>query len=117
MQFLHTDDVSWHEPSGHVRGYSKFLVDPGNMGSRYFDFRLSRYPPGGTVTVHTHGVAEHVYYFIEGSAEAVCGDETQTVGPGTVMFVRPKVPHSLVNTGDGDLVFVVVTSPPTDIAR
>jgi mannose-6-phosphate isomerase-like protein (cupin superfamily) len=115
VQFRHVDDLSWHEPPGHVQGFSKYLVE--GLGSRYFDFRLSRYPSGGCVQPHQHEIAEHVYYFIEGTGTADCGDERLTVGPGTVMFVRPGVRHSVVSTGDGDLVFVVATSPPSDIPR
>jgi mannose-6-phosphate isomerase-like protein (cupin superfamily) len=116
MGFLHADDVPFHEPPGHLRGYSKYLVDP-DLGSRYFDFRLSRYVPGGLVEPHEHTVAEHVYYFIEGTGSAECGDDTRTVGAGTVMFVPPGVRHSVACTGDVDLVFIVATSPPGDIPR
>lgn len=117
VQFRHIDDLEWHEPPGHVRAYSKYLIEPDTVDTRHFDVRLSRYPSGGYVASHHHDVAEQVYYFIEGTGTAECGDETVTVGPGTVMFVRPGVRHAVTATGEGDLVFVVVTSPPGDIAR
>lgn len=117
MPFLHTDDVEFHLPPGHIGGYSKYLVEPERMGSRHFDFRLSSYEPGGLVEPHTHEVAEHVYYFISGTGVAECGDEKREVGPGTVMFVPPGVVHAVTGTGQTDLVFVVATSPPSDIQR
>lgn len=116
MPFCKEDDFAWIEPPGHVRGYSRYLVGP-EAGSSYFDFRTSRYPTGGRVGTHVHNVAEQVYYFIAGSGQAECGDENRTVGPGDVMFVPAGVPHSLVATSDEDLRFVVVTSPPGDVAR
>lgn len=116
MPFLHEDSVEWQEPPGHVRAYSRYLVGP-DRDSRYFDFRTSSYPPGGYVERHVHEVAEQVYYFMSGTGRAECGDETRDVGPGDVMFVPAGTPHSLEATGTADLRFVVVTSPPGDIAR
>jgi mannose-6-phosphate isomerase-like protein (cupin superfamily) len=116
MPFLNEQDVEWNEPPGHIRAYSRYLVGPDSHASRYFDFRVSRYPTGGYVEPHVHDVAEQVYYFIEGAGAAACGDETRTVGPGDVMFVPAGVRHSLLSTGDSDLGFIVVTSPP-DIQR
>jgi mannose-6-phosphate isomerase-like protein (cupin superfamily) len=115
MPFLNEADTEWHEPPGHFGAYSRYLVGP-ERGSRYFDFRTSRYPTGGYVAPHAHDVAEQVYYFTSGTGRAECGDETREVGPGDVMFVPAGVRHGLVSTGDGELSFIVVTSPP-DIAR
>ena len=117
MPFLNAADLPWHEPPGHVRGYSRYLVNPDQGGSRYFDFRVSRYPTGGRVDLHVHMVAEQVYYIIGGRGQAVCGDERREIGPEDVMFVPAGAPHSLVSSGPEDLVFVVVTSPPYDIQR
>jgi len=116
MPFCSEEDFDWIEPPGHVRGYSRYLVGP-EAGSRYFDFRVSRYPAGGRVDLHVHHVAEQVYYFMSGSGQAQCGDESRAVRPGDVMFVPAGVPHSVLATGDADLRFVVVTSPPSDIER
>jgi mannose-6-phosphate isomerase-like protein (cupin superfamily) len=115
--FIHVEDVDWHEPPGHFGAYSRYLVNPDNLGSAYFDFRISRYPEGGRVEPHVHDVAEHVYLVTAGRGEARCGDELRSVGPGTVLFVPPGITHSIANTGADDLEFVVVTSPPSDIAR
>lgn len=116
MPFCNEEDFDWIEPPGHVRGYSRYLVGP-QAGSRYFDFRTSRYPTGGRVDSHVHHVAEQVYYFISGTGQAACGDEIRTIGPGDVMFVPAGTPHHLVASGNEDLRFVVVTSPPNDIER
>jgi mannose-6-phosphate isomerase-like protein (cupin superfamily) len=116
VPFSNEEEFEWTEPPGHVRAYSRYLVGP-DQGSRYFDFRVSRYPAGGRVEQHVHDVAEQVYYFISGTGEARCGGDDRAVGPGDLMFVPPGAPHSLVATGAGELRFVVVTSPPDDIAR
>lgn len=109
--------VPWSEPSGHVGGLSKYLVSPDTHDSRFFDFRISRYPIGGFVEPHIHQTAEHVYYFLSGTGLIRYGDSERIVEPATVMFVPPGVVHAISNTGESDLVFIVATSPPSDIRR
>jgi len=111
------EEVPWAEPPGHVGGYSKYLISPESQGSRFFDFRISRYPMAGRVEPHVHEIAEHAYYFLEGTGLVEYGEERHIVAPGTVMFVPPGVRHAVENTGQQDLVFIVATSPPDDIAR
>jgi mannose-6-phosphate isomerase-like protein (cupin superfamily) len=111
MPFVNESRVGWQQPPGHIDAYSRYLVGP-EQGSRHFDFRTSRYPKGGYVEEHLHEAAEQVYYFIAGSGRARCGDEQRDVGPGDVMFVPAGALHSLVSTGEQELRFVVVTSPP-----
>ncbi len=97
-------------------GFSKCLVTTAKDGSRYLDFRLSRYPIRGRVDPHAHETAEHVYYVISGTALVGFDGEQRVIAAGDTIFVPPGAIHSVENTGDDDLVFVVVTSPPTDIA-
>lgn len=110
--FLHEDDEEWQQPPGHIDAYSRYLVGP-DRGSAQFDFRTSSYPPGGYVEEHAHDDAEQIYYVMSGAGEARCGDERRTVGPGSVIFVPIGAVHGLLNTGEDDLRFVIVTSPPT----
>lgn len=109
--------LPWHEPPGHNSGFSKYLVNEEQDGSKYFDFRISRYPIRGEVEPHTHEVAEQIYYVISGSGLFTYGDEEHIISPGYTVFIPAGVVHGLRNTGDEDLVFVVVTSPPNDIPR
>ena len=70
-------------------------------------------PPG-----HFGGFSKFlVNDFISGTAVATYGEERFVVTKGFTMFVPPGVKHSVENTGDEDLVFIVTTSPPNDIAR
>ena len=110
--FLHESTQQWQEPPGHINAFSKYLVGP-DQGSRFFDFRISRYPAGGYVQEHVHDDAEHVYYFSRGQGVARCGDQTERVGAGSVMFVPAGVTHSVRSEGPDDLEFVIVTSPPS----
>lgn len=111
-----TKGIPWQEPPGHHGGFSKYLVGHEEHGSN-LDFRVSRYPIRGRVDSHVHEVAEHVYYFLEGTGLATYDHQEYVVEPGMVMHVPPKTEHSVVSTGDVDLVFIVVTSPASDIPR
>lgn len=116
MTIFDSRDFAWHEPPGHVRGFSKYLVSPQYHGSRHVDFRLSRYPQHGRVDAHRHAVSEQVYYVISGNARLLHGDDDVVLGPGQGAFIPPGLVHAVENTGDEDLVFVVVTTPPGDVA-
>ena len=112
-----TELVPWIEPPGHFDGLSKLLVSPDSHKTAYFDFRISRYPVGSRVDPHQHDVAEHVYYFLTGTGLVGWAEETHIIEPAMAMFVPPGVVHSITNTGESDLVFMVATSPPSDISR
>ncbi len=109
--------VPWTEPPGHFSGFSKYLVGPDTDRSQYFDFRVSSYQPKGYVAPHSHAVAEHVYYVLRGKGLMELDGEQHLVEPNVTIFVPPGVQHAMTNTGFEDLVFIVVTSPPSDIAR
>jgi mannose-6-phosphate isomerase-like protein (cupin superfamily) len=109
--FRHEDEVPWLEPPGHYGAFSRYLVGP-DHDSRQFDFRTSRYPTGGYVEEHAHDIEEQVYYILSGKGIMRCGDETREVGPGSVIFVPPRVVHGIRNEAAEDLTFVIVTSPP-----
>jgi mannose-6-phosphate isomerase-like protein (cupin superfamily) len=115
--FFDVDDFEWHEPPGHFGGYSRYLVNPDNAGSQYFDFRVSRYPEGGFVELHKHDIAEQTFLILSGYGEACSGDESRAIHAGMVIFVPAGVMHSIKSTGPNELEFVVVTSPPSDIER
>lgn len=110
-------EVPWHEPPGHFSGFSKFLVNDETHNSKYFDFRISRYPIKGLVEPHTHDVAEQIYYVVSGTGMVQVEDQKTLVHPGYTLFFPPGVVHGIENTGDEDLVFFVVSAPPGDVPR
>lgn len=111
MGHIDSRAIPWDEPPGHVGGFSKYLVGTHN-GSTTMDFRISRYPIRGRVDLHTHEHEEQIYYIISGTGTGQLGQERFLLQPGDTLFVPPTVEHAVENTGDEDLVFVVVTSPP-----
>ncbi len=110
------EELLWSSPPGHHRAYSKLLVGP-ETGSRYLDFRISLYPPEGYAEEHVHQEAENVYFILRGRAVVDLDGQRHIAGPNTVVFIPPGVRHAVYNTGDEDLLFVVVAAPAQDMPR
>ena len=109
-------DFHWEEPPGHFGAYSKCIVNEETAGAKRLDFRISRYPIRGRVASHAHADAEQLYYVIPGEGTARAEGLPVYVERGTALFIPPGAEHSLENTGDEDLVFVVVTAQALDVS-
>ena len=110
-------EVSWREYPDHFGGaLSKPLVTPENGGARRLDYRISMYQPMAYVKLHKHKVQEQVYHVLDGEGLMEIGAERRVVRRHDVIYLPPGVEHSIQNSGLTDLVFLVVTSPPTDDA-
>ncbi|MBN9475517.1 MAG: cupin [Bordetella sp. SCN 67-23] len=102
----------WEQSPGHFGGaLSKILVSAQTPGARYLDLRLSSYEPMAYVQSHVHDEKEQVYYFVDGEGLLELGRERQVVRAGSFVLIPPGVPHALHNTGLGNLVFLVITTP------
>ena len=108
-------EVPWREFPNHFGGaLSKPLVMPETAGSRHIDYRISMYQPMAYVASHSHAVQEQVYHVLEGEGLMEIGEEKKVVRKHDVIFLPPGIEHSIANSGLTDLVFLVITSPPTD---
>jgi mannose-6-phosphate isomerase-like protein (cupin superfamily) len=104
-------EFMWEQSPGHFDGaLSKILVSQSG-GSAFLDFRISSYLPGAHVAMHLHESKEQIYYFLEGTGLLTLGDEKTVVHPHQFAFIAPHLPHALSNTGVGQLVFLVITTP------
>ena len=108
-------EVPWKEYPNHFGGaLSKPLATPETTGARHLDYRISMYQPMAYVAKHKHKVQEQVYHVLDGEGLMEIGDETRVVRKHDVIFLPPGIEHSIANSGLTDLVFLVITSPPTD---
>ena len=108
-------EVPWKEYPDHFGGaLSKPLVNPENAGARHLDYRISMYQPMAYVKLHKHKVQEQVYHVLEGEGLMEIGGKAQVVRGHDVIYLPPGVEHAIQNSGLVDLVFLVVTCPPTD---
>ena len=110
-------EVPWKEYPDHFGGaLSKPLVNPENAGARHVDYRISMYQPMAYVKLHKHKVQEQVYHVLDGEGLMEIAGERRVVRKHDVIYLPPGVEHAIQNSGLSDLVFLVVTCPPTDEA-
>ena len=108
-------EVPWRQFPDHFGGaLSKPLVMPETAGSRHIDYRISMYQPMAYVKLHKHKVQEQVYHVLDGEGLMGIDGERRVVRKHDVIFLPPGIEHAISNTGLVDLVFLVVTSPPSD---
>lgn len=70
------------------------------------------FAPGRGFAPHAHAHSEQVLYVVEGEAKVRLGDEERRIGPGAVVVVPKDVVHSIENSGDDQLVVMMVSAPP-----
>ena len=64
--------------------------------------------PGGSIGFHTQDSGDDLNYIISGTGKAVCDGVEEELKPG-VMHMCPKgSEHSIINTGEDDLVMLTV---------
>ena len=68
-------------------------------------------PVGKASLPHKLTKASEVYYFLEGSGMMHINDETQEVGPGSLVYVPPNATQYLTNTGKKDVIFLCIVDP------
>jgi mannose-6-phosphate isomerase-like protein (cupin superfamily) len=108
-------EVEWRQFPDHFGGaLSKPLVMSETAKSKHIDYRISAYQPMAYVARHSHKVQEQVYHVIEGEGLMEIAGESHVVRKHDFIYLPPGVEHMISNTGLGDLVFLVVTSPVSD---
>ena len=108
-------EVPWKEYPDHFGGaLSKPLVTPDNSPARHVDYRISMYQPMAYVKLHKHKVQEQIYHVLDGEGLMELDGERRVVRRHDVIYLPPGVEHSIQNSGLTDLVFLVVTCPPSD---
>ncbi len=111
----HMAEVLWENPPAHSPGaLSKMLVRPENADTKMLDHRISSYQPMAYVESHTHKVQEQIYHVLEGEGLMELDGERHVVREGHVIYIPPGVEHAIHNTGQVDLRFLVITTPPED---
>jgi mannose-6-phosphate isomerase-like protein (cupin superfamily) len=61
---------------------------------------MAWHKPGEGPPDHVHFSQEEVFFIVEGTYELTVGDQTSTVGPGTLVFIPRTVVHRFKNVGD-----------------
>lgn len=72
-----------------------------------------RVPPGRGEVPHFHTKARQFFYVLSGTATLHFEDRAVTFGPGEGVHVPPLVVHRFANEGEDEVVFLVISAPPT----
>lgn len=63
---------------------------------------------GGSIGTHKHPTSDDINYIISGTGRAVCDGEEEALTAGTCHICKKGSEHSIINTGDDDLVMVTI---------
>ncbi|QEF95317.1 cupin domain-containing protein [Methanothermobacter sp. KEPCO-1] len=61
---------------------------------------------------HRLGEAVEVYYILEGEGVMHIGEEVREVSAGDAVYIPPGCVQYIENSGEGDLSFLCIVSPP-----
>ena len=64
--------------------------------------------PGASIGLHTHETNSEIMYILQGSGKVLCDGEYSPVTVGDVHYCPKGHEHSLINSGNEDLVFFAV---------
>ena len=70
-----------------------------------------RMPPGSLEQLHMHEKSRQLFYILSGQAEMEVNGETYVLTAGQSLAVEPGIKHRILNDGDVDVHFLVVSSP------
>lgn len=63
---------------------------------------------GGSIGTHGHPTSDDINYIISGNGKAVCDGKEELLSPGTCHVCKKASEHSIINTGDEDLVMLTI---------
>ena len=72
-----------------------------------------RVPPGRGEVRHFHTLAQQFFYVLSGTASLEFNDQVVNFGKGQGVHVPAQTAHRFANNGNEDVVFLVISSPPT----
>jgi len=64
--------------------------------------------PGDSIGEHQHLGEREIFYFLQGKGIVIDNGKQSQIGPGDVMVTPDQSRHSVINTGDEDLVFMAL---------
>lgn len=69
-------------------------------------------PPGNSSSFHSHDNESEIWIIVSGKGEVGVGEETEQVGPESVVFRTPTIKHQIINTGQEPLRMFWIYTPP-----
>lgn len=73
--------------------------------------RFMRMEPGPAGPLHSHDLGGEIFLVLEGQCEFLVEDERITCGPGQLVYMEPRVKHTLHAVGDDPCVVYLSVTP------
>jgi mannose-6-phosphate isomerase-like protein (cupin superfamily) len=89
----------------------------GPLGVTAFGVNVLVYPAGAEGIHHYHDEQDELYFVHSGTARFEVGDEVRELGAGGLCHVEAATVRKVTNTGDGDLVLLIVGAKDGYVGR
>lgn len=63
---------------------------------------------GGSIGLHKHETSDDINYVLSGNGKAICDGKEEILRRGTCHICKKGSEHSIINTGDEDLLLITV---------
>lgn len=63
---------------------------------------------GGSIGFHKHETSDDINYIFSGNGKAICDGKEEILSSGTCHICKKGSEHSIINTGDEDLVILTI---------
>lgn len=63
---------------------------------------------GGSIGLHKHETSDDINYVLSGNGKAICDGQEEILSVGTCHICKKGSEHSIINTGNEDLVLLTV---------
>ena len=97
---------------GHTVCFGKEIAGE-MLGIKKYAFKYGEFGKGGVSSEHTHDVAEHVFYILEGALTIIADGKKYTAKAGEALYVPSGIPHASENAIGGTTKYGALTTPPT----
>lgn len=67
-----------------------------------------RIHPGGSIGPHAHATSDDINYILSGTGCAICDGTEEPLAEGCCHICKKGSSHSIINTGEDDLVMLTV---------
>lgn len=64
--------------------------------------------PGASIGMHCHDTGSEIVHILSGEGTAICDEDREALRPGVCHYCPKGHSHSILNTGDEDLLFFAV---------
>ncbi|MDQ1333850.1 MAG: putative monooxygenase [Thermodesulfobacteriota bacterium] len=99
-------------PQPHEREL-KVLISPSlQQGVEGLAVGMTILPAGNSSSSHSHEAECETWIVVSGAGEVLVGEERESVGPESVIFIPRNVKHQIINTGPETLRMFWIYTPP-----